>query len=143
MEILSKSAAQTKKIGARIGRALKTGDVVALTGDLGAGKTTLVKGIAAGLGVKEKDVASPTFVLIHEYEGRKKIYHIDWYRLKEISSTDRLLAEDCFNADAITLVEWADRALDLLPKHAIRVELKHKGESERLICIASSARSEA
>ena len=105
---------------------------MALEGPLGAGKTTLIKGIAKGLGVKdENEVISPTFVLIHEYEAREKIFHVDWYRLSKIKGQDRLLAEECFNANAVTLVEWADRGKDIFPKGFIHIILKYQGPDKR------------
>lgn len=122
---LSHSPSETKNFGKKLGQSLKPGAVVALVGELGAGKTTLVKGIAEGLGVRDKkEVASPTFVLVHEYQGRCKVYHLDWYRLESIGDADRELFEECFRPDAITLVEWADRGKDILPKDHVRIELK-------------------
>ncbi len=136
MRIISHSASETKKIGIKLGRHLKAGDVVALFGELGAGKTTLVKGIARGLGVKnEAEVASPTYVLIHEYHGRVKIYHLDWYRLNGILGIDERLIEECFDPQAVTLIEWADRAPNILPKNRIEILLKHKGGDARQILI--------
>lgn len=135
--ILSRSPQETKKIGLRIGRRLSAGDVVALRGPLGSGKTTLVKGIARGLGHRgEKDILSPTFVVIHEYAGREKIFHLDWYRLSSVRGVDKELAEECFAAAAVTLVEWPERGLGLLPKDRIEVTLAHRGENSRAIRIA-------
>ncbi|MGH7198255.1 MAG: tRNA (adenosine(37)-N6)-threonylcarbamoyltransferase complex ATPase subunit type 1 TsaE [Candidatus Omnitrophota bacterium] len=138
----SNSPAQTKRFGEKIGRALKAGDVVALVGKLGAGKTTLAKGIAKGLGVPdEADVLSPSFVLIHEYEGREKIYHIDWYRLKSVEGPDELLAAECFDSDAVTLVEWAERGRGLFPRDHLRVDLTHKGPRSRLIKVSAKGKA--
>ena len=128
------SVKETQKVGERIGKRLKAGDVVALEGPLGAGKTTLVKGIAKGLGVKDKKaVVSPTFVLIHEYEARERIYHMDWYRLSKVEGQDRLQAEEYFNSKGITLVEWADRGKAIFPKSHIRILLKYDGPERRII----------
>lgn len=141
LNIKSNSPAETKRIGQTIGKELKAGDVVALVGELGAGKTTIAKGIAKGLGVpNEEDVLSPSFVLIHEYEGREKIYHIDWYRLQSVKGSDEMLAEECFNSDGVTLVEWAERGRDIFPRDHIRVELTHKGPKSRLIKISSQGK---
>src|SRR3990167_1943308 len=113
---VSKSPSETKKIGIGIGHLLRENDVVVLEGDLGTGKTTMVKGIAKGLGISnEREVSSPSFVLIHEYPARKKIYHMDWYRLKSVEGVDASLAEECFNAEGVTLVEWAERGKNILP----------------------------
>ena len=109
-----------------------------LEGPLGAGKTTLVKGITRGLEVKdEKEVVSPTFVLIHEYEGREKIYHIDWYRLSKVGGQDELLAQECFDSHGITLVEWAERGKNILPEEHLRISMKYKTEERRIIEISA------
>ena len=135
------SSAETVKLGKKIGRLLKAGDVLALEGPLGAGKTTLVKGIAQGLEVKDqKEVVSPTFVLIHEYEGREKIYHIDWYRLAKITGQDELLGQECFDSRAVTLVEWADHGKNIFPKECIHVRMKYKGPEQRVAEISAKGR---
>jgi len=134
VKITTHSAAQTKKVGRALGRHLKPKDVVTLRGELGAGKTTLAKGIARGLGVRsEKEVASPTFVLIHEYRGRCPVYHLDWYRLGRVEGPDEALAQECFEAEAVTLVEWPERPNSVLPKEKIEVKISHRGPSSRSI----------
>ena len=134
MTFVSRSVAQTKKIGADLAKKLKKSDVVALRGELGAGKTTLVKGIAKGLGVRsEKLVSSPTYVLIHEYKGRDKVYHLDWYRLKAVQDSDAEFARECFDSDGVTLVEWPERGKKLLPKRAVRILISHEGPTARRI----------
>ena len=138
--LISNSAAQTKRIGKILGKFLLPGSVVALQGELGSGKTTLVKGIAKGLGVaSEKMVSSPTFVLIHEYEGREKIYHLDWYRLRAVEGTDESLAEECFNSQAVTLVEWPERGKTLIPRKALAIQLSHCGLRSRNILVSFPA----
>ena len=140
MKFITNSSQETQRVGKKIGKLLKAGDVVALVGPLGSGKTTLVKGIAKGLGVKnEKEVASPTFVLIHEYNGRERIYHMDWYRLSKVGGMDKLLAEECFDSKGITLVEWADRGKKIFPKEHVRVTMKYlKGKEDRIVEISAS-----
>lgn len=134
ISFVSHSPEETKKFGKKFGQSLKPGAVVALVGELGAGKTTLAKGIASGLGVlSEKEVVSPTFVLVHEYQGRCRVYHLDWYRLESIKEADRELFEECFRADAVTLIEWADRGKNILPKDHIWVELRHQDSNTRLV----------
>ena len=134
ISLTSHSAAETKKIGRILAKFLKAGDVVTLQGGLGAGKTTLVKGIAKGLGVpSENAVSSPTFVLVHEYHGRKRIFHLDWYRLKTLSDTDADLAEECFSSDAVTLVEWPERGKEIIPAGSLRIRLSHRGLLSRLL----------
>lgn len=120
----------TRAIGRAVGSRLESGDVVALRGPLGAGKTTLAKGLAAGLGVAgaETEVSSPTFALIHEYDGRQKVYHLDWYRLDDVSGPDEGLAAECFSAHAVTLVEWPERGAGALPKERLEIALAYRGE---------------
>ena len=131
---VSHSAVETKQIGRKLAKELLPGHVVALYGNLGTGKTTMVKGIAEGVGVKSGgEVASPTFVVIHEYLGKLKIYHLDWYRLKKIVGVDALMAEECLYSDGVTLVEWPERGEMLLPPHHWVVRISHKDPSTRLI----------
>ena len=131
---LSRSEAETRKIGKTLAGRLTAGSVVALYGDLGAGKTTFVKGVAEGLGVKSKAaVSSPTYVVIHEYRGRLKVYHLDWYRLKRVEGVDAALAQECFDADAVTLVEWPERGEELLPENHLKVRIHHAGLENRRI----------
>lgn len=134
LKMRSLSAAETKKIARELGRKLKAGDVVTLQGSLGAGKTTFAKGLAKALGVRsEKDVSSPTFVLIHEYSGDLPLYHLDWYRLESVEGTDRELAEECFSGKGVTLVEWPERGVGVVPAERIEVRLQHQGASKRTI----------
>jgi tRNA threonylcarbamoyl adenosine modification protein YjeE len=135
---VSRSEAETKKIGALFARRLRAGDVVALYGELGAGKTTLVKGIARGLGVKSgTQVLSPTFVVIHEYAGRLNVHHLDWYRLKKVEGVDEALALECFDSQGVVLVEWPQRGEKLLPENTIRIKICHKGPTTRLMEVFS------
>ena len=137
LQLISHSAAETKKIGRILAKFLKAGDVVALEGGLGAGKTTLVKGIAKGLGVaSERAVSSPTFVLVHEYHGREKIFHLDWYRLKSLADTDADLAGECFALPAVTLVEWPERGEDILPMRRWRIRMSHRGPMSRRLVVS-------
>lgn len=141
-KFLSKSAGDTIEFAAKFAKALKPGCVVALVGNLGAGKTTFTKGIAKGLGVKDyRHVNSPTFVLIKEYKGRIPLYHFDLYRLDNIKDIEDLDSDEYFFGKGITVIEWADKCKALLPKNCIRVELKVKGENKREIVIASPERA--
>lgn len=136
LRIQTASAAQTKKVGKILGSFLKAGQVLALRGELGAGKTTLAQGIAEGLGVsKEQEVASPTFVIMHEYQGREKIFHLDWYRLKKVTGADEELALECFESPAVTLVEWPERGYSILPENTWNIELTHEALKKRKISI--------
>ena len=133
-EWLSRPETETKRIGQMLAQRLAAGDVVALYGEVGAGKTTLAKGIAKGLGVKsEADISSPTFVVIHEYEGQTKVYHLDWYRLKKVEGVDEAMALECFDSEGVTLVEWPERGEPVLPEQTLRLRIRHKGPTLRLI----------
>jgi tRNA threonylcarbamoyladenosine biosynthesis protein TsaE len=127
LEIVSRSPAQTAAVGRAIGEWLLGGDFVALSGPLGAGKTQLVKGLAAGLGVSpEEPVVSPTFVLVREYAGRLRLYHLDAYRLSGVAEL-LALGLDELRADphAVLALEWSDRVPDAVPPDALRIELAH------------------
>ncbi len=125
--IQTSSAEETQALGERIGRALEPGVVIALTGGLGAGKTTLTKGIARGLEVADI-IHSPTFTLIHEHEGRLPVYHFDLYRLDTPEQLDDLGHEDYFYGGGVAVIEWAERAGDLLPPD--RVDIHITGEDD-------------
>ena len=135
-KFLSKDTNDTIDFAAKFARTLKSGDIVALVGNLGAGKTTFTKGIAKGLGVKDYvHVNSPTFVLIKEYKGRIPLYHFDLYRLDMIKDISDLDPDNYFFGKGISVIEWADKCKALLPKKYIRVEFKIKGENKREIVI--------
>ena len=120
-------------VGTRCGREARRGDVFALTGDLGAGKTQFVKGLVAGLG-SDDEVTSPTFTLIHEYtSGRLPVYHLDFYRLNHRDELRQLGLEDYFNGEGVCVIEWADRFPEILPAWAEWLWFETRGESERAI----------
>lgn len=130
----SQSPAQTQAWGAKLAKKLKPPRVIALVGELGAGKTCLVKGLAKGFEVKSKDlVNSPTFTLINEYKGKFPIYHMDLYRLNSEEEFFDLGYEDYFFGKGITVVEWAERIPAALPEDMIAIRLKVKGENKREI----------
>jgi tRNA threonylcarbamoyladenosine biosynthesis protein TsaE len=113
--ITSHSPAETSDIGRRLAADLKRGDVLALAGDLGAGKTHFVKGLAEGLGVAA-EVTSPTFTLIHEYPGdRLPLFHIDLYRLETVGEVLNIGLDDYLESEGVTAIEWADKFPDLMP----------------------------
>lgn len=128
------SVEDTLKLGNGIGRLLKKGSVVALSGEFGAGKTTLIKGIAGGLGVKEtRYVNSPSFVIIKEYKGRYSVYHFDIHRLDNVSELETIGYEDFFYSDGVALIEWADKIKELLPAEYLDIHLSIEGENRRSI----------
>jgi len=117
----------TRDLGARLGAAARAGDVIALHGELGAGKTTLVHGLAAALAI-EGPVPSPTFVLVREYEGRVRLWHVDAYRLTDSDEALAIGLEECLPGDGVTCVEWAERIADLMPPGTLDVRLANLGE---------------
>ena len=128
------SPEETQEIGVRIGRQLNPGDVVALIGDLGVGKTCLTQGIARGAGVcQDETVNSPSYILINEYEGKIPIYHIDLYRLEQIEDIIALGLEEYLEGDGICVIEWADRMGELLPESHIQVTITGEDEFIRAI----------
>jgi tRNA threonylcarbamoyladenosine biosynthesis protein TsaE len=136
-DIVSNSPEETIEFGRKVGSQLKGGEVVAICGALGSGKTHLIKGIASGAGAAEsKKVTSPTFVIINEYRGQLDIYHIDAYRLGSISEFEMLGFDDYCQPGSVVLIEWADKIESALENiDYIRVELSHAGESKRKIHI--------
>jgi tRNA threonylcarbamoyladenosine biosynthesis protein TsaE len=131
---ISKSPEITKHIAKEIGAKIDKGTVIALCGDLGAGKTAFVQGLAEGLEIKAF-VTSPTFIIINQYEGRLPLYHIDTYRLMSNDEMFELGYEEFFYGDGVTAVEWAQKIEELLPEEYLRVELEYVGESERKITL--------
>ena len=128
--ITSNHPDDTLGLGEELGKLLRPGDVVALFGDLGAGKTTLTKGIAAGLGVAA-DVHSPTFTLIHEHAGRVPLYHVDLYRLEHEEEVADIGIEEYVHGDGVTVIEWADRMRSLLPEERLDITMRIIGDCQR------------
>jgi tRNA threonylcarbamoyladenosine biosynthesis protein TsaE len=133
--IVTSSPRETARVGTLLGRLLAKGDVVALAGDLGAGKTVLAKGIAGGAGARPEDVRSPTFTLVQRYaSGRVPIVHVDAYRLSGPGDLVDLGLEEIFDPGAAVLVEWSTRVAAALPAERLDVGLEHAGKSRRRIC---------
>ncbi|MFH1202363.1 MAG: tRNA (adenosine(37)-N6)-threonylcarbamoyltransferase complex ATPase subunit type 1 TsaE [Candidatus Omnitrophota bacterium] len=134
MKVVSNSVNDTLRIGKSIAKNLRKGDIICLFGKLGSGKTVFAKGIAAGLGIDQYDVASPTFVLIREFrEARIPLFHFDLYRLKSTRDILRLGYEEYLYDDGITVIEWADRLKGLLPKEYLKIELAIKDKYRRIL----------
>jgi len=129
------SAAETHALGKVVGEACTGREVMALVGSLGAGKTCLVRGIAEGLGVPTELVASPTFVLIHEYAGRLPLYHADLYRLEERDAVNGLGLEEYTESPGVTVIEWADKAPGVLPRDHLWITLDHLGGDRRRVAL--------
>jgi tRNA threonylcarbamoyladenosine biosynthesis protein TsaE len=137
-ECVSKSAEETERAGERLGERLGPGSVVALSGELGTGKTCFVRGLARGLGVSQT-VSSPTFVLVNHYHGRVPLFHVDAYRTQSLTELLDLGLDDYLGSDGITVIEWADKLRPLLPAHTIWVHLDGLGDEPRTISIAAPA----
>ncbi len=139
-KIISSSPEDTIELGRKIGSQLRGGEVIAVCGPLGSGKTHLIKGIAAGAGAKDhRNVNSPTFVIVNEYAGRLDIYHIDAYRLNSVSEFEMLGFDDFCYPQSVVLIEWADKIESALQAiDYIRIELEHAGEVKRKIHIKNT-----
>jgi|AntRauTorcE11897_2_1112592.scaffolds.fasta_scaffold00049_55 tRNA threonylcarbamoyladenosine biosynthesis protein TsaE len=131
----SSSVEETIQAGFEFGKQLKAGDVVRLEGDLGAGKTHFVKGVASYFGIDPESVSSPTYTLIHEYSGELPVYHFDCYRLKSEQEALEIGVEEYFYGDGVCLVEWPSIIDSLIPSEAIWVEISHLSDSKRTIDI--------
>ena len=140
-DVVSNSQDETIELGRKIGSQLRGGEVVAVCGPLGSGKTHLIKGIAAGAGAagSGRSVNSPTFVIVNEYSGRVDIYHIDAYRLNSIAEFEMIGFDDFCYPRSVVLIEWADKiesALELIDY--IRIELSHAGPARRKMRIKNT-----
>jgi len=136
--IVSRSALETERAGEELARSLGAADVVALVGELGAGKTCFVQGVARGLGVTTR-ATSPTFVLVNEYHGRLPVHHVDAYRTESFTELMDLGLAELFDGDGVTLVEWAEKVRPLLPARAIEVSIVGVGDQPREIIIRRPA----
>jgi len=131
---------QTVALGRRLGAMASAGDVILLSGELGTGKTCLVRGIAAGMGVSDY-ASSPSFVIIREYTGRLTLYHMDFYRLERAEEIADLGIDEYLYGDGVCAVEWAERAVGLLPAEHLRISLSYatlEGQREIVLSAAGS-----
>ena len=130
----TESVSETEKLGAEIGRAAKPGDVIALFGELGTGKTAITRGIACGLGITE-DITSPTFSLMEIHEGDITLYHFDLYRIEDDSEFNNLCFEEYWENDGVSVIEWAERALSRLPEERININIEYIDSNCRRITV--------
>ncbi len=136
LRLVSQSTVDTQTLGEQLGRLLDAGDIVCLYGELGSGKTVLSKGIAKGLGVSdERAVRSPSFMLIHRYQGRVPVYHADLYRLDGPTDVADIGLRELLGGDGVAVVEWADKLNASLPLERLDITLAHQTEESRLITI--------
>jgi tRNA threonylcarbamoyladenosine biosynthesis protein TsaE len=132
----SRSAVETERLGFTIGTCVEGGDIVALYGELGTGKTTLVRGLAAGIGASPRHVSSPTFVLIHEYHGRLRLAHVDLYRISSAMDLHHTGLTDYFDDATVTVLEWAEKATGELPPDRLEIRLGHEGNVTRRLVMS-------
>ena len=133
------SEEETWALGQKLAGLLPASGVVLLIGDLGAGKTTLTKGIVEGRGAaRAEDVSSPTYTLIHEYGNPVSVHHVDLYRIDEVTQASRLGLNELFDSSALVLIEWGEKFPTLLPEGCIQITLRHCGEDQRIIELKAS-----
>jgi tRNA threonylcarbamoyladenosine biosynthesis protein TsaE len=133
-EFITGSPEETAAMARGLGEGAKPGDVFALIGELGTGKTVIAKGIALGMGITD-DITSPTFTLLEVYEHALPLYHFDLYRIDRAGELDGLGFDELWYGDGVSVIEWADRAGDRLPGDSIRIHISYVGEGERRIVI--------
>jgi len=133
-ELRSHSEEETRRLGEIIGKNLVQGDLVALIGDLGSGKTCLTKGLAKSLGVSDQyEITSPTFTIVNEYPGHLPLWHVDAYRLENSREMMDAGFEDFFNGGGVVVIEWAEKIKDILPKDTLFVMFEYMDETTRII----------
>jgi tRNA threonylcarbamoyladenosine biosynthesis protein TsaE len=142
--IESSTHADTVRLGRLIAGLLQPGMVIALVGDLGAGKTTLVKGIASGLlNIDEREVTSPTFTIVQEYSGAMPLYHVDAYRLDSALDLEAVGFEDYIDGNGVTVIEWADRITDALPPETLTISIEQHDEHKRCVLLQAATLQQA
>jgi len=140
LRIVTHSPDETRELGRLLGAEAKPGDLLLLSGPLGAGKTCLTQGVAFGLGVQEY-ARSPSFIIVSRYRGRMDLYHIDLYRLDDLAEIMDLGLEEYLTGGGISVVEWADKATSLFPQEHLWIEMAY-GEEENERCIVFNARGD-
>jgi tRNA threonylcarbamoyladenosine biosynthesis protein TsaE len=137
-ELVTHSDEETIRCGRQIGAALKPPALILLSGDLGAGKTTLTKGLVSGLGAaREEEVTSPTFTLVHKYEGATRVYHVDLYRVISFRDFETLGLEDVFSEQAVVIVEWSEKFSLRTDWPVLEIHLDHLDQDTRRITITT------
>jgi tRNA threonylcarbamoyladenosine biosynthesis protein TsaE len=135
--VISHSVEETEKLGMELARQLRPGDVVILIGEIGAGKTTFVRGLARGLGIPDSSVVSPSFVLVRQYTtGRMPLYHADLFRLENLPQAASVGLEECYEAGGVTLIEWANKVPGVLPEQFLEIRFEAPDpETRRLTAV--------
>jgi tRNA threonylcarbamoyladenosine biosynthesis protein TsaE len=143
VEIISPTPRKTEQVGSLLGEMLMSGDVIALTGELGTGKTTLVKGIARGMGIEDGEVASPSFTLVNEYTGPVPLFHVDLYRLEDEKELLGIDYEEYLKKEGVVVVEWADKIPQAVPQESLWITLRYRGvERREIVLLARGSRYE-
>jgi tRNA threonylcarbamoyladenosine biosynthesis protein TsaE len=137
LELITHSPEETQALGQRLGEIARASDVILLVGKLGAGKTCLTQGITWGLSIDEY-AASPSFVLVRELYGRLPLYHVDFYRLENLEEIAELGLDEYFYGKGVTVVEWAEKALELLPSEHLLIEMEYVSDNERRLKLKPS-----
>jgi len=137
MNFISESPEETQRLGEELGRLAQPGDLFLLVGNLGTGKTCLTQGIAWGLGI-EGYATSPSFVVVNQYRGRLPLYHIDLYRLDSIEEVIELGLDDYLYSEGVSVVEWAEKALAVLPKEHLLIEMNFLSDTSRNVVLKPS-----
>lgn len=140
-KIVTASAKETIALGKSLSRLLQGREIICLFGELGSGKTILVKGLAEGLGVKRTGISSPSFILMRRYAGKLPLYHFDLYRIKNAAQICDIGYEEFVFSDGVSVIEWAQRMGALLPKDYLKIELVFMGRQKRLIKITAKGKS--
>lgn len=135
--VKTQSEKETKQLAAHIAKHLRPGDIVCLYGDLGAGKTTFVKGTAKHFKAEEQDITSPSYVLMNIYEGDTDVYHFDFYRLEKMNQINTLGYEEFFYGDGVSFIEWPERLQDALPAEHLKISIAHDQEHSRVITVSA------
>ncbi len=133
--VTSRSADKTRRLGEELAKRFRAGDVVALIGPIGAGKTTFVQGLAEGLGVPAGKVASPSFVLVREYRGRTGLFHADLFRLEKLPEAQTVGLEEYYEKDGVTVIEWANRVPGVLPEEFLEIRFEVVSPSQRRLTL--------
>jgi len=137
--VVSRSPEETREIGVKIGLLCKAGDVIALDGDLGAGKTCLIQGLAEGLGVSKKSyVRSPTFTILNVHNGRVPLYHFDLYRLSNLDELEEIGYREYIYGEGVSVLEWASNVEEAIPGECLRIGIRRVGDAEREIEITAT-----
>jgi tRNA threonylcarbamoyladenosine biosynthesis protein TsaE len=143
LEMVTKSLDETRALGTKIGASIEAATVIALIGDLGSGKTAFVQGLAAGLGVPgHVTITSPTFTLVNEYPGRKRLFHVDLYRIEQPDEIETVGLDEILYGDGVVAVEWAEKLSGQLPGPFIEIHIDYVSETSRKFTIQAHGRRE-